>query len=692
MKVIDSTYQWSQIFFSSKTFWLFNLLAWFAYVVTHSVIDSMNPNASIISYVTNISYTAILGFIFCSGIRVFVLQSNLFLHHPIKSIPLICLLALAFSSADTAIHYWNLILQMPITCSSETHPPESFLCGTVTNAFFERISVILIWSLLYIYIQAERKNITPYKPYRKDLTMAILSLFAIKFLDVSLSSIAWSRNYELPLLFYILIHLMLTIVFARAIFLVKPREFFLDSQIIPLLPTIFMLIFCLGVLDITIGNVIFRAVQYTLTGYHSDQPKILLFILLGGSDGIWRSAGDLTGPLYASCRDICIVALFLMCLRFSVFNKIQSTEKKQKIDFNHSLLFWAYNVNGWFVVSACIYFSDVFGLATFIPTLPTAFSVSFFISGVFMGSMIRSILRNHYFDEPEPAFIPFVIRFTLISCALGVSQACVIWFCNHIYIYFSLGETDPFRYAYLVTYTYHFLYVCVFCTLSFLLWVLAYEVSIYQREKVNAKLKELRLENNIKQLQLNALAGKLDPHFIFNAVNNIRYLIKKDAERSRDALLVLSDILRNPIAKSTSDKVLISEELALLRNYITLSKIQFEERLHYKEDIEPDINRALIPPMMLQILIENAIKHGISQLPDGGILHLTINQKNQHLICQLINTGSISVKPSTAGFGVGLKNISERLLLLYGKNAHFSLVESHSEVIAELTLPLEYSL
>ncbi len=689
MKVVDSFRRWNQIYFSSKAFWIFNLCAWLAFAVIHSVIEAMYQGA-FAGHMNNITYTVLLGVVYCCVLRVIAIERRWFDYHPVKKIPLICLLAIAFSAADTIIHYLELIVLMPVTCSQDSPPPEFFQCGIVTNAFFDRLCVILVWLLLYVYIQYERKNIFPRDLVARDVVVAILALLTVKILDIALSSIAWSRQYDFLLLLYVLTHLALVIVFARAILLIKPREFFLGSRLIPLLPTIFMLVFCLGVLEIVVGNIVFRAIRFGLTGYHSDQPKTLLYVLLGGSDGIWRSAGDLSGPLHAACREICIIGLFLMYLRLLATKKLQASSDASKIDFNHSLLFWAYNVNGWFVVGACLYFSDIFGLSSVAPTIPAAFSISFFISGVFMGGMIRSILRNHYTEHST--FISLAVGLLSISCVLGIMQSCVVWFCNNIYIYLMLGETEPFRYAYFVTNTYHFLYAFVFCMISFLLWILAYEISVSQREKVNAKLKQLQLENNIKQLQLNALVGKLNPHFIFNAVNNIRYLIKKDAERSREALLVLSDMLRNPIAKTTSEKVLISEELALLRNYITLSKIQFEERLQYEEDIDPSTNRALIPPMMLQILLENAIKHGISQLPDGGVLHLTITQKKQQLMCRLVNTGELSIQSKTAGFGVGLKNISERLLLLYGQEADFSLVEVQPNVIAELTLPLEYSL
>jgi two-component system LytT family sensor kinase len=689
MRDLRKIYHWDRRFFLTRGFWIFNFLAWVVFALMHSIIGAMS-GGNFSGHIQSIASTASFGCLYCYGLHLLAAKSRWFERHPVSRIPLICMFAFLFAAVATFMQDAQLIVQIPVTCSPTSQPPESFLCGAVSNAFFESLSAVLIWLLLYVYIEYERRNASSREVSRKQTITAVLILIALKILDGAVSSFAWIRLIDSLVVLYFVIHLFFTIVFARIILLVRPREKLLGSQLIPLLPTFFMLVFCLGVVEIIVGNVVFRAVRYGLTDYHSDQPNIVLYILLGGSDGMWRSAGDLSGPLQAACRDICVVALFLLYSRLTtLINSFQSTEVI-KVDFNHSLLFWAYNLNGWFVIAACLYFSDILGLGVVASAMPAAFSISFFISGVFMGGMIRSTLRNRPFDDA--AFIPFVSRLIFISLVLGIMQTCVIWFCNQIYIYLAMNKEDPFRYAYFISYTYHFLYSCVLCTLSFALWSLAYEISVSQRGKVNAKLKQLQLENNIKQLQLNAMAGKIDPHFIFNALNNIRYLVNKDAERARESLLVLSDILRNPIAKSTADKILLSEEMALVKNYMILSKIQFEQRLAYEEEIDTNAVCALIPPMMLQILVENSIKHGISQLPDGGTLRLNIACKDQQLVCHVINTGELLDQSTVAGFGLGTKNIRERLLLLYGVSAHFSLVQDQTNVIAELRLPLEYSL
>jgi LytS/YehU family sensor histidine kinase len=221
-------------------------------------------------------------------------------------------------------------------------------------------------------------------------------------------------------------------------------------------------------------------------------------------------------------------------------------------------------------------------------------------------------------------------------------------------------------------------------------WSLIYDASISQRNKSLNELKQLQLENNMKKIQLDSLAGKIDPHFIFNALNNIRSLIREDSEKARSAILILSDILRSPIAKTYHEKIPVIEEMLLVRSYIALSKLQFEHRLNYQETLHQQAKTALIPPMMLQILVENAIKHGISQLPGGGNLNVDIDADNRTLICRVSNDGKLNHKSNAPGFGIGIENIKERIALYYAGKAQFTLSENQQTVIAELRLPLEY--
>jgi hypothetical protein len=187
--------------------------------------------------------------------------------------------------------------------------------------------------------------------------------------------------------------------------------------------------------------------------------------------------------------------------------------------------------------------------------------------------------------------------------------------------------------------------------------------------------------------QLDALISQLNPHFLFNAINNIRALILEDPERARTMLATLSDMLRYNLNKEQGIKVPLAQELEIVHAYIALCSIQFEHRLRYVEQIDEDCQQALIPKLLIQLCVENAIKHGISSLPQGGEVRIRAQVQQQQLCIQISNAGQL--QHSSQSTGVGLKNIRQRLQLLYQGAASLSLHQAEAEVIAEIYLPLE---
>ena len=173
---------------------------------------------------------------------------------------------------------------------------------------------------------------------------------------------------------------------------------------------------------------------------------------------------------------------------------------------------------------------------------------------------------------------------------------------------------------------------------------------------------------------------------MFNSLNNIRGLILENPMKSREMITRLSEMLRYSLTKSEINTIALEEEIEMVENFIAISKIQLEDRLQFISKIEEETLKLPIPPMIIQMLIENAIKHGISQLKNGGILLLKIKKENTNLHIQVKNTGNLSQQTGTTQ--LGLKNIQRRLHLIYGENATFSLNEIENEVIATITLPI----
>ena len=172
---------------------------------------------------------------------------------------------------------------------------------------------------------------------------------------------------------------------------------------------------------------------------------------------------------------------------------------------------------------------------------------------------------------------------------------------------------------------------------------------------------------------------------MFNSLNNIRGLMLEDIPKSREMLTKLSEMLRYSLTKNNIDGIAVVEELEMVDNYIALSKIQFEDRLQFEKKIDEDASQFQIPPMIIQLLIENAAKHGISNLKQGGKIKLEVRKKVDELQILVINSGRLEIAKNSTQ--LGLKNIKQRLKLLYGDKATFSLDEISNEVVAEINIP-----
>ncbi|MFP4089751.1 MAG: sensor histidine kinase [Cyclobacteriaceae bacterium] len=200
----------------------------------------------------------------------------------------------------------------------------------------------------------------------------------------------------------------------------------------------------------------------------------------------------------------------------------------------------------------------------------------------------------------------------------------------------------------------------------------------------NAKVEAVKAEAAIKEAELIALKAQVNPHFLFNALNNIRALVLMNPHASRDAISNLSDLLRYSIRFSQQSQVMLIEEVEVVKNYLQLESIHYEKRLTYCFDIDPQTEKLLIPPMSLQVMAENAIKHGISQLEGGGMILLRTQIKDGlHLMVE--NTGHLRNNEFS---GTGLRNVLERVRILYGEKPAFSLTQNSDRVVAHLILPI----
>ena len=225
-----------------------------------------------------------------------------------------------------------------------------------------------------------------------------------------------------------------------------------------------------------------------------------------------------------------------------------------------------------------------------------------------------------------------------------------------------------------------------FFTTVFAIWmfiVIAIKIYNYINQ---VKMSRLELETSLRESQLNTLKGQINPHFMFNSLNNIRGLILEDASRSRDMITRLSEMLRYSLTKNGVNTIPLKEELQTVDNYIEISKIQFEERLQFSIHVNPETLNIAIPPMIVQMLIENAVKHGVGKLKEGGSVNLTADIDNNFLQIEVANSGVLNFEEGSTR--LGLENIKKRLGLIFGNKATFSLIENGNFVVAKISIPL----
>ena len=185
-----------------------------------------------------------------------------------------------------------------------------------------------------------------------------------------------------------------------------------------------------------------------------------------------------------------------------------------------------------------------------------------------------------------------------------------------------------------------------------------------------------RLEIRLAQAQLESLKNQLQPHFLFNALNAITALIPTDARAAQRTVHGLSELLRLSLNSSAENEVRLDRELELLGHYLAIQRLRFQERLTVHLDIDPAVRRAFIPNLLLQPLVENAIRHGIGPRAAGGSITIQVGRREDALRLRVADDGvgaRLSPEQRLGREGVGLGNTRARLQHLYGDRHHLTL-------------------
>ncbi len=297
-----------------------------------------------------------------------------------------------------------------------------------------------------------------------------------------------------------------------------------------------------------------------------------------------------------------------------------------------------------------------------------------FLSGVLLTEVFRAfVIQKNWLSKPALQILPRVLLLNIVmGIVLQLAQTAIEFFIRTdgtglFGVRFTLGALN-------------FSFV-------FFFWSLIYFTVHYIENFRRAEIQGLRLQALSRETELNRLKSQLNPHFMFNAMNSIRALVDENPQRAKEAVTQLANILRNTLQLGKARLIPFGQELELVRDYLALESVRLEERLKIDWKIAHGSEQREVPPLMLQTLVENCIKHGIAKLPAGGVLEIETLLHEESIEIFIRNSGIFdqTQKPES---GHGLSNTQQRLDLLYGNRATFAIQqEKPNVVLTHLVIP-----
>lgn len=275
-----------------------------------------------------------------------------------------------------------------------------------------------------------------------------------------------------------------------------------------------------------------------------------------------------------------------------------------------------------------------------------------------------------------------ILTFLLFTIVFSFFITCVVSPFEHLFHLRLNAEGRP--YSYLSLFITNFIQ---FIPLL-LMWNAIYFMYHFVMKTRKQELDTIKLEALVRQLEVQTIKAHINPHFIFNSLNGIKALIDEEPQRARQSISQLSTILRSSLSAEKSDTVELVKELEIVKAYLDLESMRFEERLKVEIDVDEATLNNQVPPMMLQTLVENAIKHGISKQVKGGIVKIVSDIRGGQHELLVQNTGHLN-GAAKAGGGFGISSTKDRLQILYGDKASFEIRQADPTLVeAKVLMPI----
>ena len=341
-----------------------------------------------------------------------------------------------------------------------------------------------------------------------------------------------------------------------------------------------------------------------------------------------------------------------------------------------NVLYWVLQISGWSIYTLLLIFLFLFFSGN--GNTGTIISLQVLIGlCLFAASHIERLFlkRLDIFNKSS---------YTLIANAVGLSilAAFGAQVVIHIVLY-GLVEWEGIR-PFSITES---LVYWVNASLTLLIWTSLY-ISIKSFEHRKQKeIENWKLKAELKDAELGILKAQINPHFLFNALNNIRSLISEDSDKARKMVSSLSNLLRYAIYHNEKNMVKVDDELSVVRHFLELESIQYEERLKYSFDVDEEAKELLIPPMIVQMMVENAVKHGISKNKQGGKIEIIIEMDGDYIDMMVYNDGKLHENGESSE-GIGITNIKKRIETYFGEEGQFTLIkEQTGKVKSSVQIP-----
>jgi hypothetical protein len=344
------------------------------------------------------------------------------------------------------------------------------------------------------------------------------------------------------------------------------------------------------------------------------------------------------------------------------------------------LFYWGVQFAGWtayFLSSILLLFTSGNMIVTFNLFADATLSM---LSAIIISHGIRYIIiHKSLLSKSIGQLVWITLAMTIIAGFLWIT--CQLLIENSIesdYLVKTSATTDePFSWGF-------FLYRVSRSIILFLLWCGFYYVFAIIEKSRKQEILNLKWEASKNEIELKNLRAQLNPHFLFNSLNSIRALIGINPDQAKTSVTQLSSLLRRSISLGKLRVIPLKDELDLVKIYLDLEQVRFEERLQTDFQIGQDSLSLEIPPLMIQTVVENAIKHGISKSIDGGVIRVITKKQGNTLKITISNSGELGAAKSEVG--IGISNTKKRLEILYGKDASFSIDQIDDEVVVKINI------